>query len=102
MVLETPPYLLPRVPALRWLVDPSLDLPGDLRIRLLATLFSSAPTLVLGAMGMLIIEVMAAIRHPGPLFLGLLAADLALLGVRVVLIRRIHRAAATAGRHRPT
>ncbi|MFH6783807.1 MULTISPECIES: GGDEF domain-containing protein [Methylobacterium] len=96
-----PTYLLPRAALLRWLVESGRDLPADLRIGLLATLLSSAPTLVMGAMGMLTIEVMAAIRHPGPVFLGLLAADLALLGGRLVLIRRLHRAAA-AGRPAPT
>lgn len=93
----TPTYLLPRVALLRWLVDPGVDLPSDLRVRLLATLLSSTRTMVLGAMGMLIIEVMAAIRNPGPVFLALLATDAALLGFRVVLIRRLHRAVA-AGR----
>ncbi len=94
MIPAPPSYLPPRFALLRWLVDPSLDLPGDLRTRLLATLFSSAPTLVIGGLGMLVIEIMAAVRHPGPVFLGLLAADMGLLGLRVVLIRRIHRAVA--------
>ncbi len=65
---------LPRAALLRWLVDPSLDLPGDLRIRLLATLLSSPPTWC-WARGDAVIEVMAAIRHPGPVFLAVLAAD---------------------------
>ncbi|QRE75575.1 GGDEF domain-containing protein [Methylobacterium aquaticum] len=96
-----PTYQLPRAALLRWLVDPGLDLPSDLRIRLIATLLSSPPTMVLGALGMLTIEVMAAIRHPGPVFLAVLATDAALLGFRVVLIRRLHRAVA-AGRPAPT
>ncbi|TNC15737.1 GGDEF domain-containing protein [Methylobacterium terricola] len=101
MLDPSPTYLLPRIAPLRWLVDPGLDLPGDLRIRLIATLLSSAPTMVLGAMGMLIVEGVAAIRNPGSVFPGLLAMDVALLGFRVVLIRRLHRAVA-AGRPAPT
>ncbi len=97
----TPTYLLPRAAPLRWLVDPSLDLPADLRIRLLATILSSATPLVLGAVAMLIIEVVALIRHPEPAFLCLLAADAGLLVLRLVLVARSDRAVA-AGRPTPT
>jgi diguanylate cyclase (GGDEF)-like protein len=97
----TPTYLLPRAAPLRWLVDPSLDLPAELRIRLLATLMASPGSLVLGAVAMLVIEAAAVLRHPGPAFLCLLAADLSLLGLRLIQIRRSHRAIA-AGRPAPT
>ncbi|UHC17966.1 GGDEF domain-containing protein [Methylobacterium currus] len=97
----TPTYLLPRAALLRWLVDPSLDLPDNLRIRLLTTLMSSAASLVIGAVAMLIIEVAAVIRHPAPAFLWLLAADAGLLALRLVLVARSRRAIA-AGRPAPT
>ncbi|MGX7708505.1 diguanylate cyclase domain-containing protein [Methylobacterium sp. Gmos1] len=97
----TPTYSLPRAAPLRWLVDPSLDLPAELRVRLLATLMASPGSLVLGAVAMVMIEVMAVLRHPGPAFAAMLAADLGLLGLRLVLLRRGQRAAA-AGRPAPT
>ncbi|AWN52909.1 GGDEF domain-containing protein [Methylobacterium sp. 17Sr1-1] len=97
----TPTYLLPRAAPLRWLVDPSLDLPAELRIRLLATLMASPAPLVIGAVAMLIIEAVAVIRHPGPTFPCLLAVDAGLLLLRLVLVARSQRAVA-AGRPAPT
>ncbi|SFU90760.1 diguanylate cyclase (GGDEF) domain-containing protein [Methylobacterium sp. 174MFSha1.1] len=96
-----PTYLLPRAAPLRWLVDPSLDLPAELRIRLLATLMASPSSLVIGAVAMLIIEAVAVIRHPGPVFPCLLAVDAGLLLLRLVLVARSRRAVA-AGRPAPT
>ncbi len=90
----TPSYLLPKAALLRWLADPGLDLPDDVRVRLLATLSSSLASLALGALAMLAVELAAAIRHPGPLFLGLLAADLTLLAARIGIILRARRAVA--------
>ncbi|KMO22255.1 GGDEF domain-containing protein [Methylobacterium platani] len=86
-----PTYLLPKVAPLRWLADPGLDLPADLRSRLLATFLPSVSSLVLGAMAMLLVEAAAAIRHPGPLFLGLLLADAGLLVLRIGLFLRAGR-----------
>ncbi|TGE00593.1 GGDEF domain-containing protein [Methylobacterium nonmethylotrophicum] len=94
MTEPTPSYRLPRAAPLRWLADPGLDLPAELRVRLLATLLSSVASLVLGAVAMLIIELVAVIRHPEPAFLCLLATDLCLLAFRLVLLRRSGRAVA--------
>ncbi|AWN46411.1 GGDEF domain-containing protein [Methylobacterium terrae] len=89
-----PTYQMPRPAILRWLADPGLDLPADLRGGLLATFLPSIASLVLGAVAMLIIEVAAAIRQPGPLFLSLLAADAALLALRIGIFVRAGRKAA--------
>ncbi|MGE7417753.1 GGDEF domain-containing protein [Methylobacterium tarhaniae] len=94
----TPTYTMPKAALLRWLADPGIALPEDLRSRLLATFLPSIASLVMGAAAMLAIEVAAAIRHPGPVFLGLLAADAGLLVLRVGLFLYLHRAIGRGGR----
>ncbi|KMO33828.1 hypothetical protein VQ02_20065 [Methylobacterium variabile] len=90
----TPSYLLPTLPPVRWLVDPGCDLPPNLRVRLLATLLSSATGMVIGGVAMLIITLAAAIRHPDPVFLCLAAANAGLLVLRLGLLVRSRRVAA--------
>lgn len=94
----TPTYLIPKAAILRWLVDPGLDLPADVRGRLLATFLPSVCSLVLGAAAMLIVEAVAVIRHPGPVFISLLAADAGLLALRIGLFLRACRKAANGRR----
>ncbi|MGF3022299.1 diguanylate cyclase domain-containing protein [Methylobacterium aquaticum] len=92
-----PTHLLPRTALVRWFTDTGLDLPAELRVRLILTLLPSVASLAIGGLAMLIIEIAAAIRHPGPTFLGLLAADAGLFVLRLGLIGRTQRVMARGG-----
>ncbi|WP_298958914.1 GGDEF domain-containing protein [uncultured Methylobacterium sp.] len=84
---------------MRWLTETGVDLPIPVKATLLSGLLTAVVPLILGAIANLMITIVAAIRHPDPVFLWLLGLDVALFGLRLWLLRRIRRALA---RNAPT
>ena len=83
---------MPRSKSLRWLTDAGNDVPDDVRLRFMSGFFVSAVPVIIGALALISVNVVAAIRHPTAPFIAVLAMDAALLLVRVTLIGQTHRA----------
>jgi hypothetical protein len=81
----------PSIRFLRWLIDPGLDVPEDVRGIMLSRMFSNSTTIIMGVLNSLLISGVALGMRCGVVFAGLMAADLLLGVIRVSIIRRINR-----------
>ncbi len=89
------PYALPTWRLIRWLTDSGLEMPHDIRTRLISGFFTSATPLVFGAITNTAVNTVAVILHPTVPFMALLAVDVAAVILRIVLLvmgrRAVHR-----------
>ncbi|MFE1603165.1 diguanylate cyclase domain-containing protein [Methylobacterium sp. ID0610] len=94
----TPSFDLPTWAAMRWLAEPSEEVPAAVRRQLISTLFTSIVPALMGGIANVMVLATAAIHHPGLPFVGLLIADIVLLAARIWLLVRSRRAAIRGGR----
>jgi diguanylate cyclase (GGDEF)-like protein len=87
----------PKLPVLRWLVDPGRDVPEKIRALLLGELFAAPATVMAALINGLLLNSVALRMHQGSVFLMFMLLDVALVAIRIPLIHRLLRAAA-AGR----
>ena len=83
-------YPAPSNRALRWIAEIGSDLPEPVQQRLRAGFFSSTVPLVVGAANTIVVAVVAFLRSDHPVFAAVALADLLLLALRVVLLRRVN------------
>jgi diguanylate cyclase (GGDEF)-like protein len=88
----------PSIRFLRWLIDPGLDVPEDVRGIMLSRMFSNSTTIIMGVLNSLLISGVALGMRCGVVFAGLMAADLLLGVIRVSIIRRINRELDSGGK----
>lgn len=91
-------FSLPRWRLTRWLADPGRDVPQDIRIALVGSLFGSLPIFVGGVFNTVIVAALITIRIPQPQFLAWFALEIAICLGRIVALIVARRAA--AGRRR--
>jgi diguanylate cyclase (GGDEF)-like protein len=85
------------MPVLRWLVDPTHDVPPKIRALMLGELFATPTVIMAGLINGLMLNSVALCMHQGPVFLMFMLLDVALVAIRIPLIHRLMRAA-TLGR----
>ncbi|OLP59870.1 hypothetical protein BJF93_09680 [Xaviernesmea oryzae] len=86
---ETSAYPAPRNRALRWLAEIGDSLPDEIQRRLRSAFFTSKRPLILSAFNSILVALVVYGSTGRPIFLFLAACDLALLCVRIGLVRRI-------------
>jgi diguanylate cyclase (GGDEF)-like protein len=82
---------------LRWLTDPGRHVPTHIRDILLVELFTSTGAVVAAMVNTSVVNVAALLMHAGRIFWYLMVADIALAGVRLLVIRRVMIARRTGG-----
>jgi diguanylate cyclase (GGDEF)-like protein len=90
-------YSLPRWRATRWLADAGRDVPEDIRVALIGSLFGTLPIFAGGVLNTIVVALACAVRLQQPLFYVWVAAEVAICGARLAVLVHAHRAA-RAGR----
>lgn len=98
---ESAAFSLPRWRITRWLAAAGRDVPGDIRIALISSLYGTLPIFAGGVINTVLISTVIAVRIPGPLFLTWLAIEIVLGAVRLGVLLHAYRAA-RVGRPTPT
>jgi len=83
---------------LRWLTDPGRHVPAYIRDVMLVELFTSTSAIAAGFLNTSMVNIAGILLHGGPVFWFLLAADLAMGGLRLLVIRRVLLARKTGAR----
>ncbi|NYE23618.1 GGDEF domain-containing protein [Pigmentiphaga litoralis] len=94
-------FSVPRWRLTRWLVGVGHDVPHDVRVALIGSLFGTLPIFAGGVLNTLIVSTLGMLRHPSPWFVGWLVLEILICGTRLVVLLRAHRAAAQ-GKPTPT
>jgi diguanylate cyclase (GGDEF)-like protein len=94
-------YSLPRWRLTRWLVDTGPDVPHDVRVALVSTLYGTLPIFAGGVCNTIAVSVLSAIRVPTPAFIAWVGLEAAICLTRLVVLRQAMRRAA-AGQPTPT
>lgn len=92
-------YIPPRSRLLAWLTKPRVEVPLEIRARLIATYFDQTDSMVGGAIASLVVTTAAALRTGHLAFVVLAVLELALLAIRLVFVAK---ASASVNRGRPT
>jgi diguanylate cyclase (GGDEF)-like protein len=74
---------------LRWVTDPGRHVPAYIRDVMLVELFTSTTAIAAGFVNTSMVNIAAILLHCGPVFWCLLTADLAMGGLRLLVIRRV-------------
>ncbi|WP_342361042.1 GGDEF domain-containing protein [Terrarubrum flagellatum] len=94
-------YSLPRWRLTRWLADAGPDVPDDIRVALIGSLYGSLPIFASGLINTLMVAAVIALRAPTPPFLTWLALEALVCIVRMAVLIMARRAA-SQGRETPT
>jgi diguanylate cyclase (GGDEF)-like protein len=94
-------FSLPQWRLTRWLAHPAHDVPYEIYVSLVSTLFSTIPIFIGGVANSILVAAVIAARHPTWPFLSWLAFDIVVCLVRTYLIIKAYRAA-SEGRETPT
>jgi len=94
MVDGTPQFSLPTWRLTRWLAYPGQDVPYEIRVALVSSLFGTLPIFIGGVANTVLVAAVIAARHPTWPFLTWLAFEVIICLVRSCLILRAFRAAA--------
>ncbi len=94
-------YSLPRWRLTRWLADAGRDVPQDIRVALIGSLYGTLPIFFGGVANTIGVAALIALRIPNPHVLAWLVLEVAVCLSRLVLLIVAQRAAA-AGRRTPT
>ena len=94
-------YSLPRWSITQWLVDAGPDVPTDIRVALIQSLYGTLPIFAGGVINTIAVSVLIATRLPRPSMLAWAALEILLCGARLFVLILGHRAAAR-GRQTPT
>jgi diguanylate cyclase (GGDEF)-like protein len=101
MLKDTRIYSLPRWPITRWLVDAGPDVPPDIRLALIASLFASIPVFAGGIINTVLVAAVIAARLPRAPFIIWFLLEIVVCAARVIVLVASRRAAA-AGKPTPT
>lgn len=94
-------YSLPRWRFTRWLADAGRDVPQDIRVALIGSLYGTLPIFLGGVANTIGVAVLIAFRIPHPHVLAWVSFEVAICLIRLVVLIAARRAAA-AGRSTPT
>jgi len=92
-------YTPPKLPLLRWLVDPGRDVPPKIRSRMLGELFADPKVVMAGLINGLLVNSVAVYTNQGRIFLIFMFLDVTLVATRVAMNLFLIRAASLG---RPT
>ncbi len=76
-----------------WLSHSGNDVPDDIRIALIGSLFGTLPIFAGGVLNTIAVSVVIALREPTPAFIAWVALEVILCATRLVLLIAAHRAA---------
>jgi hypothetical protein len=91
-------FSLPRWPLTIWLLHAGADVPRDIRIALVASLFGTLPIFLGGVVNAVAVSLLVAIRNPSAPFVIWLIMEVVLCCARLFLLISAHRAAASGKR----
>lgn len=94
-------YSLPKWRLTRWLVDAGPDVPRDIRVALVESLFGTLPIFAGGVVNTILVSTVIAARIPAPPFLLWLALEIILCVTRLAVLI-VARRSASQGRPTPT
>lgn len=94
-------YSLPRWRVTRWLVDAGPGIPDDIRLALIASLFSGLPVFFGGAVNVIAVSGAIALKTQKPVFIAWFVFEVIICAMRLVVLM-IARRAALEGRKTPT
>ncbi len=101
MSQSAPAYTLPTWRALRWLTDPGVEVPQDIRIRLVSGFFTSVTPVLIGATVNTAVNGVAVTLHPTAPFVALLVVDVITASLRLLSLA-LSRQAVRRGQPTPT
>ena len=90
-------YSLPRWRALRWLADAGRDVPDDIRVTLIGSLYGTLPIFAGGVLNTIAVAMVCAMRLQQPIFVVWVVAEVVICAARLLVLVSAHRAA-RAGR----
>ncbi|MGO4330088.1 diguanylate cyclase [Cupriavidus sp. 2TAF22] len=96
--MKTAAFSLPRWRSTTWLCDPGPNVPEDIRVKLIGSLFGTLPIFAGGVLNTIAVAMAIAWRDPSTAFLAWVVIEILLCGTRLCLLVAAHRASA-AGRH---
>lgn len=94
-------YSLPRWRLTRWLVDAGPGIPDDIRVALIASLFSGLPVFFGGAVNIILVAGAIALKTQKPVFIAWFVFEVAICLTRLTVLL-VARRAALEGRKTPT
>jgi diguanylate cyclase (GGDEF)-like protein len=101
MAADARRYSLPRWRLTRWLADPGTDVPGDIRVALVSSLYGTLPIFFGGVFNTILVSLLITLRLPHIAFFGWLLLEIMLCVTRLGVLLHARRAA-DAGRRTPT
>jgi hypothetical protein len=93
MIDGTPQFSLPKWRFTRWLAHPAQDVPYEIRVALVSSLFGTLPIFVGGVANTVLVAAVIALRHPTWPFLAWLAFEVIICLARTHIIVKSFRAA---------
>src|SRR5215469_8281754 len=94
-------YSPPRWRLTRWLLDAGSDVPPDIRLQLISSLFSSLPVFFGGVINTVLVSAVVAMRMPRPQFIAWVVLEVLICTSRLLVLLRA-RTAASEARETPT
>ncbi len=85
-------YSLPRWRATRWLADAGRDVPDDIRVTLIGSLYGTLPIFAGGVLNTIAVALVCAIRLQQPVFIVWVVAEVAICAARLLVLVHAHRA----------
>src|SRR5580698_1696331 len=90
-------FSLPRWRFTTWLSHSGKDVPEDIRVALIGSLFGTLPIFAGGVLNTIAVSVAIAFREPSPAFIAWVVMEVVLCGARLFFLVAAHRAAARGG-----
>jgi hypothetical protein len=90
-------YSPPRWRLTRWLVDAGHDVPPDIRLQLIGSLFSSLPVFFGGVINTVLVSAVIAMRMQRPQFIAWLVLEIVICSCRLTVLLRARAAGSEAG-----
>ena len=84
---------MPRWRATRWLADAGRDVPDDIRVALIASLYGTLPIFAGGVINTILVALVCAMRLQQPLFVAWVVIELAICLARLCVLVHANRAA---------
>ncbi|SAL34217.1 diguanylate cyclase [Caballeronia sordidicola] len=87
------PFSLPRWRFTTWLCHSGHDVPDDIRVALIGSLFGTLPIFAGGVLNTIAVSIAITLREPTPAFMAWVIMEVLLCGTRLILLVAAHRAA---------
>jgi len=87
------PFSLPRWRFTTWLCYSGPDVPDDIRVALIGSLFGTLPIFAGGVLNTIAVSVVIALREPSAAFIAWVVIEVVLCSARLILLVAAHRAA---------